>query len=72
MISETTLLADDAPKLTEPVASGLQLILSFIAGIAGTAVIVVLITMVKLHPFLSLIFGALTVGSSRTRTSRPY
>lgn len=40
-------------------ASGLQLILAFLAGIA---VIVVLITVVKLHPFLSLIFGGLTVG----------
>jgi gluconate:H+ symporter, GntP family len=54
-----TILADDAPKLAEPVASGWQLILAFLAGIA---VIVVLITMVKLHPFLALIFGALTVG----------
>src|ERR1700712_1915122 len=59
MISGITLLADDAPKLVEPVASGLQLVLAFIAGIA---VIVVLITIVKLHPFLSLLFGALTVG----------
>lgn len=59
MISGITLLADDAPKLTEPVASGWQLVLAFIAGIA---VIVVLITLVKLHPFLSLMFGALTVG----------
>ena len=54
-----TLLADDAPKLTEPVASGWQLVLAFLVGIA---VIVVLITVVKLHPFLSLIFGALVVG----------
>src|ERR1700712_5300116 len=60
MISGITLLADDAPKLVEPVASGLQLVLAFLAGIA---VIVVLITLVKLHPFLSLIFGALTVGA---------
>jgi GntP family gluconate:H+ symporter len=59
MITGITLLADDAPKLTEPVASGLQLVLAFLAGIA---VIVVLITLVKLHPFLSLLFGALTVG----------
>jgi gluconate:H+ symporter, GntP family len=59
MITGITLLADDAPKLTEPVASGLQLVLAFAAGIA---VIVVLITLVKLHPFLSLLFGALTVG----------
>ncbi|MCW2554863.1 MAG: gluconate transporter [Mycobacterium sp.] len=59
MISGMTLLADDAPKLAEPVASGWQLVLAFLAGIA---VIVVLITVVKLHPFLALIFGALTVG----------
>jgi GntP family gluconate:H+ symporter len=59
MISGITLLADDAPKLVEPVASGWQLVLAFLAGIA---VIVVLITLVKLHPFLSLMFGALTVG----------
>jgi gluconate:H+ symporter, GntP family len=59
MISGLILLADDAPKLTEPVASGWQLILAFLAGIA---VIVVLITIVKLHPFLALIFGSLTVG----------
>jgi GntP family gluconate:H+ symporter len=49
----------EAPKLAEPVASGWQLILAFCVGIA---VIVVLITVVKLHPFLGLIFGALTVG----------
>jgi GntP family gluconate:H+ symporter len=49
----------DAPKLVEPVASGIQLILAFAAGIA---VIVVLITVIKLHPFLALMFGALTVG----------
>ncbi|MDT5326838.1 MAG: gluconate:H+ symporter, GntP family [Mycobacterium sp.] len=59
MISGITFLADDAPKLAEPVASGWQLILAFLAGIA---VIVVLITIVKLHPFLALLFGALTVG----------
>jgi gluconate:H+ symporter, GntP family len=54
-----TLLADDAPKLTEPVASGWQLVLAFLVGIG---VIVVLITLVKLHPFLSLLFGSLAVG----------
>ena len=48
-----------APKLTEPVAAIPQLVVAFLAGIA---VIVVLITVVKLHPFLGLIFGALTVG----------
>ncbi|MEZ0355585.1 GntP family permease [Mycobacterium sp. SA01] len=53
-----TLLAE-APKLATPVAPGWQLILAFLAGIA---VIVVLITVLHLHPFLSLIFGALTVG----------
>ena len=53
-----TVLAD-APKLAQPVASGWQLILAVVAGIA---VIVILITIAKLHPFLSLIFGALTVG----------
>jgi GntP family gluconate:H+ symporter len=49
----------DAAELAEPVAAGWQLILAFLAGIA---VIVVLITVVKLHPFLALIFGGLTVG----------
>jgi GntP family gluconate:H+ symporter len=46
-------------KPPEPVAAGWQLIL---AALAGVAVIVVLITVVKLHPFLALIFGGLTVG----------
>ena len=55
----TILLAADAPKIVEPVASSLQLILAFLAGIS---VIVVLITITKLHPFLALIFGGLTVG----------
>lgn len=58
MGTAVTFLAD-APKLVEPVASAPQLILAFVAGIG---VIVVLITLVKLHPFLSLIFGGLTVG----------
>ena len=53
-----TWLAADT-ELPEPVASGWQLV---IAALAGIAVIVVLITVFKLHPFLSLIFGALTVG----------
>jgi GntP family gluconate:H+ symporter len=53
-----TVLAE-APKLATPVAPGWQLILAFFAGIA---VIVLLITWVHLHPFLALIFGALTVG----------
>ena len=49
----------EPPKLVEPVASTPHLMLAFLAGIA---VIVVLITVVKLNPFLGLIFGALTVG----------
>jgi GntP family gluconate:H+ symporter len=53
----TTLAADT--KLPEPVAAGWQLVL---AALAGIALIVVLITIAKLHPFLALIFGALTVG----------
>jgi gluconate:H+ symporter, GntP family len=53
-----TMLAADT-KLPEPIAPGWQLVL---AALAGIAVIVVLITVTKLHPFLSLIFGALTVG----------
>ena len=53
-----TILAAD-PELAEPVAAGWQLVL---AALAGIAVIVVLITIAKLHPFLALIFGGLTVG----------
>ena len=45
--------------VTEPVASGWQLI---IAALAAIALIVVLITVAKLHPFLALIAGGLTVG----------
>ncbi len=56
--SALTLLAANT-ELKEPVASGWQLV---IAALTGIAVIVVLITVLKLHPFLSLIFGALTVG----------
>jgi gluconate:H+ symporter, GntP family len=53
-----TVLATDT-KPPEPVAAGWPLILAVLAGIA---VIVVLITVIKLHPFLALIFGGLTVG----------
>jgi gluconate:H+ symporter, GntP family len=49
----------DATELAEPVAPWWQLLIAFVVGIA---VIVVLITVLKLHPFLALIFGALTVG----------
>jgi GntP family gluconate:H+ symporter len=50
--------ADPAP-LVDPVASGAQLV---IAALVAIAVIVALITGAKLHPFLALIFGGLTVG----------
>ena len=56
LVSSTVLAASD---LTKPVAGGLQLVL---AAILGIAVIVVLITLAKLHPFLSLILGGLAVG----------
>lgn len=58
MTTALTLLTADT-ELPEPVAGGPQLVL---AALAGIAVIVVLITVAKLHPFLALIFGALTVG----------
>ncbi len=58
MTPAITLLAAD-PELAEPVASGWQLV---VAALAGIALIVVLITVAKLHPFLALIFGGLTVG----------
>jgi gluconate:H+ symporter, GntP family len=54
-----SLLPLAATELTQPVAPGWQLIL---AALAGIALIVVLITVAKLHPFVALIFGALTVG----------
>ncbi len=58
MTPALTILAADT-ELAEPVAAGWQLVL---AALAGIALIVVLITVAKLHPFLALIFGALTVG----------
>ena len=45
--------------VVEPVAPGWQLI---VAALAAIALIVVMITLVKLHPFLALILGGLTVG----------
>ena len=45
--------------VVEPVAGGWQLIT---AALAGIAVIVLLITLLKLHPFIALILGAFTVG----------
>ena len=59
MNTALTILAADPPPPPPPVAPGWQLMSAFIAAIA---VIVVLISFVKLHPFLALIFGALTVG----------
>jgi gluconate:H+ symporter, GntP family len=58
MNTAITILAADT-ELAEPVAAGWQLI---VAALAGIALIVVLITIAKLHPFLALIFGAITVG----------
>jgi GntP family gluconate:H+ symporter len=50
-------MADD---LTQPVAPGWQLITATLVGIA---LLVALITVVKLNPFLALILGGLTVGA---------
>jgi GntP family gluconate:H+ symporter len=58
MTPALTLLAADT-ELPQPIAGGGQLVA---AALAGIAIIVVLITVTKLHPFLALIFGALTVG----------
>ena len=57
MISTIAPLA--AAPVTQPVAPGWQLIL---AALLGIALIVVLITVAKLHPFLALLFGGITVG----------
>ncbi len=48
-----------AATLTQPVAGGGQLI---VAALAAIALIVVLISLGKVHPFLALVFGGLTVG----------
>jgi len=47
------------PDLPTPVAGAWQLVA---AALIGIAVIVLLITLLKVHPFLALIFGGLTVG----------
>jgi GntP family gluconate:H+ symporter len=52
-----TVMAED---LVEPVAPGWQLITATLVAIA---LLVVLITVVKLNPFLALILGGLTVGA---------
>jgi GntP family gluconate:H+ symporter len=49
-----------AAPLVQPVAPGWQLIL---AALLGIGLIVVLITVFKVHPFLSLTVGAITVGA---------
>ena len=59
-----TILAANT-ELAEPVAEGWRLVL---AALAGIALIVVLITVAKLHPFLALIFGALDGRPRRTGT----
>ncbi|GAB93393.1 GntT/GntP/DsdX family permease [Gordonia rhizosphera] len=56
--SGLTLLAAGT-DLPEPIAGGWQLVL---AALAGIAVIVVAITIAKVHPFLALIGGGATVG----------
>lgn len=58
-MSLSALLPLAAPPIVQPVAPGAQLI---IGALAGIAVIVLLITVLKVHPFLALIAGALTVG----------
>src|SRR3954468_24425804 len=56
-VVQLTVLAED---LVEPVAPGWQLITATLVAIA---LLVVLITVVKLNPFLALILGGLTVGA---------
>jgi GntP family gluconate:H+ symporter len=53
-------LATATPEPVEAVAGSGQLIF---AALAGIAVLVVAITLFKLHPFLALILGSLTVGA---------
>ena len=54
-----SLTALDAAPLVEPVADGWQLV---VAALLAIGLIVVLITVAKVHPFLALILGGLTVG----------
>ena len=58
-MSALSVLPLAATELPQPVAPGWQLI---VAALTAIAMIVVLITVAKVHPFLALIFGALTVG----------
>ncbi|MDF9717536.1 gluconate:H+ symporter [Nocardioides sp. ChNu-99] len=46
--------------LVQPVNGGAQLV---IGGLAGIAVVVVLVAVAKLHPFLALVLGGFTVGA---------
>ena len=48
-----------AAPAVQPVAAGWQLV---VAAVAAIALIVVLITAVKLHPFLALMIGGIAVG----------
>src|SRR4051794_14951749 len=57
MSPQLTVLADD---LVEPVAAGWQLVTATLVAIA---LLVLLITVVKLNPFLALILGGLAVGA---------
>ncbi len=56
----SALLPMAGTDLVKPVAPGGQLIF---AALLGIALIVVLITLLKVHPFLSLTLGAITVGA---------
>ncbi|MEH3034666.1 MAG: gluconate:H+ symporter [Aeromicrobium erythreum] len=56
--------AADTPEPVDPAASTPVLLL---AAVLGIAVIVVLITVVKLHPFLGLSIGSIVVGAAATR-----
>ncbi|MGZ4498724.1 MAG: GntP family permease, partial [Nocardioides sp.] len=59
-MSALSVLPLAAAPLVQPVASGAQLIT---AALVGIALIVVLITVAKVHPFLALTFGAIAVGA---------
>ncbi|MCW2793234.1 MAG: idnT [Nocardioides sp.] len=60
MSTLSALLPYAAAPIVQPVAPGWQLITGALAAIA---LIVLLITVAKVHPFLALIAGALTVGA---------
>ena len=62
MIATSVMFAD--PPVVQPTAGTGQLIT---AALVGIAVIIALITFVKLHPFLSLSIGSLAVGAIANR-----